>query len=226
MKGLMLTLFSVGFLSFVPGVFWLCGHGLSQDDAKAALGPLVEIPLDQLKNSGSAAVIVTIPNNAQWTRIRRAWGDPAYLIAAIEHPETSGLVHCLDQLEIRVQATNQSGLIPLKTSKGCCPYGLSSACPDSGLEFRATPGSDLTLHATSTAHSMPAGELIVLCYWKNNVKDKLVGISLDEDLRRISEIATPIGFVLILSGVSVLVRRRVVGRRSRRLDTRRPPSVT
>jgi hypothetical protein len=209
-KGLTLTLISAGFLFFIPGVLWLCNHGLSQDDAAAALSPLARVPLHQLQNSDSAAVIVTIPNNAQWSRIRGKWGEPDYLIAAIEHPQSARLVHCFDQLGIKVEATNESGLIPLKTAQGCCPYGYSSACPDSGQEFRAATGSDLTLDATSTTHSMPVGELIVICYWKNNVKDKLVGIMLDDDLWRISEIAGPIGFILILSGVSALVRRRVV----------------
>jgi len=212
MKGLMLTLISAGFLCLIPGALWLRDRNLSEDDAAAAVRPLARIPLHQFEESGSSAVIFTIPNDAQWKRIRSAWGEPAYLVAAVEQPEGHRMILCLDQLGMRVEATRQSGPVELRTAKGCCPYGFFAACPDSGLEFRATPGNDITLHAASTAHSLPKGELIVICNW-NDLKDKIVGIMLAEDLWRISKFATPAGLILMLSGVSLLVRRRVQRRR-------------
>ena len=70
MKGLTLTLFAAGFLCFIPGALWLCYHGLSQDDEAAAFRPLARIPLHQFEESGSAAVILTIPDDVQWKCLR------------------------------------------------------------------------------------------------------------------------------------------------------------
>jgi hypothetical protein len=52
---------------------------------------------------------------------------------------------------------------------------------------------------------MPAGELVLMCYWKNDVKDRLVGMTLDEDLWKVSRVTLPLGLGLILLGSVVLV---------------------
>jgi hypothetical protein len=123
------------------------------------------------------------------------------------------LIHCLDQFGIQIEVTKQGGRVPLKPAKGA-PYGYTATCPESGLEFQAAPGVDLTIRATSPRHPMPAGELVLMCYWKNNVKDKMVGIMLDEDLWRISRITAPIGLILILCGAALQSIRKISGRRN------------
>jgi len=195
-----------GFLFLLPGALWLLGHGLSSDDAAVALGPLARIPLEQLESAGSAAVVVTIPDNAQWTRIRQAWGEPEYLIAVAENPRGEGLIHCLDELGIRVTVTTKTGQVSLKIAQGW-PYGYRGTCPQAGLELEPEPGTDLTIRVSSPPRRMPAGELVLVCYWQN-VKDKLVGIGLDEDLLKMYRVTLPTSILLIIAGVTLLTRRR------------------
>jgi len=199
------ALIAIGFLLLLPGALWLFTHGLSSDDAAAALSPLARIPLDQLETAGSAAVVVTIPDNPQWIRIRHEWGEPEYLIAAVENPRRDGLIHCLDELGIRVTVTTKAGQVSLKTAQGW-PYGYRGTRPQSGLELEAKPGTDLTVRVSSPPRRMPAGELVLMCYWQN-VKDKLVGIGLDEDLLEMSRVTKTAGILLIIAGMSLLMRR-------------------
>ena len=63
---------------------------------------------------------------------------------------------------------------------------------------------------------MPAGELIVLSNW-DNLKDKMVGVMLTEDLRKIPWYCVGIGLAMILAGSIALVHRP----RVRKMDT--PP---
>lgn len=202
-----------GLLFLVPRVFFV-GQGLTSDDEMTALVPLARIPLDQLADAGSAAVIATIPNNAQWARIRRKWGDPLYFVGAVEHQKT---IHCLDQVGIRVKITSETASIPLRTARGA-PYGYSDQCPNAGLTFQAAPGTDLTIRATSPRYPMPPGELIVVCDWFN-LKDKLVSIAIDEELAKVARVSTPLGAFLILAGVLVLVLGH---KRPRSMDSHRP----
>lgn len=187
-----LAMMALGILFLLPGVVWLLGRGISQDDAEVACGPLARIPLDQLENLGSAAVVVTIPDSAQWKRIRHAWGDPDYLVAAVESPQSAQIIHCLDELGINIDVIVKSVHIPLKPALGR-PYGYRGTCPQSGVEFRAAPGSDATIRVAAPRRHMPAGELVLMCYWKKGVKDKLAGIALEEELWTIARITTGIG---------------------------------
>ena len=180
-----------------------------------AVSPLVRIPLDQLANAGSAAVIVTVPNNSQWVRIRRQWGDPSYFVGAAKYPDTAREILCLDRLGVAVEVRAETGIVHLQVSQGP-PYGYSALCPDFGFEFHAPPGTDLTIRASSSHHPMPAGDLIVLCDWEN-LKDKTVGVMLTEDLRRLAEYCLGIGLAMILAGGFAFMRRA-----PRRMDTPQP----
>ena len=163
---LSIALIVVGFLFLSAAAFLFFEGSLNGDDEMTALSPLVRIPLDQLANSGSAAVIATIPRNAQWARIRRQWGDPSYFVGAMKYPETAGQIHCLDELGITVEVRAKTGIISLKVAKRY-PYPYWARCTGPGFEFRAPPGTDLTIRASSSRHPMPAGDLIVLCNWEN-----------------------------------------------------------
>jgi hypothetical protein len=186
---------------------------LNSDDEMTAVSPLARIPLDQLANSGSAAVIVTVPHNAQWARIRRRWGDPSYFVGAVEYPETARAIRCFDELGISVEIRTKIGIVSLQPAKGP-PYGYSARCPDAGFEFHAPAGTDLTIRASSPRHPMPAGELVVLCNWEN-LKDKIVGIMLAESFRKMAWYCAAIRLAMTLAGTFALVHRS----RARKMDT-------
>ena len=116
---LSIALIVVGFLFLSAAAFLFFEGSLNSDDEMTAVSPLARIPLDQLATSGSAAVIVTVPHNAQWARIRRQWGDPSYFVGAVEYPETAAReIRCLDQLGIAVEIRTKAGIIPLKPANG------------------------------------------------------------------------------------------------------------
>src|SRR5690242_199908 len=113
MRKLAIAVIVVGFVCLSAGAFMFLAGDLNSDDEMTAVSPLVRIPLDQLANSGSAAVIVTVPNNAQWERIRRQWGDPGYFVGAMSYRATAGQIHCLDELGITVEVKANTGAVPL-----------------------------------------------------------------------------------------------------------------
>jgi len=205
----------VGFLLLSAAAFLFFPGRLNSDDEMTAVCPLVRIPLDQLANAGSPAVIVTVPNNSQWAHIRRQWGDPSYFVGAAKYPDTAREILCLDRLGVAVEVRAETGIVPSKVAQGP-PYGYSALCPDFGFEFRAPPGTDLTIRASSLRHPMPAGDLIVLCNWEN-LKDKIVGVMLAEDLRRMAEYCLGIGLAMILAGGFAFMRRA-----PRKMDTPQP----
>ena len=63
-------------------------------------------------------MVVTIPDNPQWKQIRRTWGDPDYLVAAVEYPQSGRIIHCLDELEIHVDVIVKGVHVPLKPAQG------------------------------------------------------------------------------------------------------------
>jgi hypothetical protein len=88
------------------------------------------------------------------------------------------------------------------------PYGYSSDCKRSSLAFQAAPGPELAVTITKSGdRPLPSGDLIIVSNWPNT-KDKLVGISLDEKLRRILTATSSVGVVLMVIAVGILVRRR------------------
>ncbi|HXI41797.1 MAG TPA: hypothetical protein VNH83_17565 [Bryobacteraceae bacterium] len=203
----------LGFVCLSAGAYMYLAGDLNSDDEMTAVSPLLRIPLDQLANSGSAAVIVTVPHNVQWERIRRKWGDPGYFVGAMNYPETAGQIHCLDELGIIVEVKANTGAVLLRAARHH-PYPYWARCLSAGYEFRASPGTELTIRATSARHPMPTGELIVLCNWEN-LKDKTVGVMLTEDMHRIAAYPVGIGLAMMLAGTFVLVHRS----RATKIDT-------
>jgi hypothetical protein len=61
---------------------------------------------------------------------------------------------------------------------------------------------------------MPSGDLVVLYNWEN-LKDKMVGVMLGDDLLRISWYCAAIGLAMTLAGSFALMRRF----RTRKMDT-------
>jgi hypothetical protein len=177
--------------------------GLKSGDDVIALAPLATVRLDQI---GTAPLItkLVIPDTPQWSRIRRVWGDPAFIISAVSLEKR--FAYCLPDLGISVEVNGQGNRIPLEFSNP--PYGYSSDCERSSLAFQAVSGSELNVTITKSGdRPIPSGELIIVSNWPNT-KDKLVGVSLNEKLRPILMATSSLGFMLIVIAVWTLVRRR------------------
>jgi hypothetical protein len=206
-KRLPLWLGGIGSLLLVPGILWVAGSKsrLSDEDARVALQPLKRIQLAGI-DRGPLSVTLMIPDTAQWTKIRKGWGEPDLVISAVEPAGSFAL--CLPEVPVRIVLIDAAGrLIPLQP--GGAPYGYSTSCPSSSLRFHADPGSELTLklvgHGTGT---VPAAELIVKNDWFNT-KDKLVGLALVKDIESLVKWLSIAGFLLVASGVGVFFVNRI-----------------
>src|SRR3982074_2486759 len=73
-----------GLLLLIPGTLSVPSmmFGLKSGDDQVALTPLASVGLDRI---GTAPLItkLVIPDTPQWRRIRRVWGEPAFIISAV-----------------------------------------------------------------------------------------------------------------------------------------------
>ncbi len=205
-----LGLSAIGALLVFPGVLWFAGSGtrLNDDDVSSALKPLTQIRLDSIGEQPLSVTLIN-PNTARWTRIRKAWGEPEFVFAAID--PTGRIAQCLPKMGVRIELWDPIGrAIVLRPGGG--PYGYSTDCESSSLRFRAAVGDVLTLEVTKIGEGVTTGDLIVVGDWFNT-KDKLVGVALDKDIQPILKWPSITGSLLILSALLVFVRNRVRQRR-------------
>jgi hypothetical protein len=177
---------------------------LSPADANEALTNLADVKLDRIAAKELLVISLVIPDTEQWARIRRRWGTPDYLIAAVSPAKS---LYCLPTLPVSIAVANNTDQIPRQPSGP--PYGYSSDCSISTFKFNATPGTKLTVSVgRNGTEPLPPGHLIIVGSWWNT-KDKLVGIALDLWLGSVPMIAIMSGLVLILFAGLLTWRRRV-----------------
>lgn len=202
-----LWLSAVGGLLFLPGILWVAASGslINDDDASIALQPLTRIHLDGIATGPLSAAFI-VPDTAQWTRIRKTWGQPEFVVSAVE--PTGRFALCLPDMPVRIELRDQTGrVIPLQPYGG--PYGYSRSCESSSLRFHAAVGDEFTLKVTKTGvRTVPAGDLIVIRDWFNT-KDKLVGLYLDHDVKSLVMWLSIVGLLLVLSGAGVFTVNHV-----------------
>jgi hypothetical protein len=203
-----ISLWLAGLVLLGPGVFWFSSCRLTENDVGVAFTKLIRIPLAQLEASHSVTVAATLPDTRAWRRIRRAWGDPGYILAAVSPPDR-GLVYCFEHVGIQADVKRNGAEIPLTVASDP-PYGFSTECHADGLAFRAPPGSELTVRITALAASpLPAGDLMIMSYWKANTKDRLVRVQIDDSLRTLFTITSLAGLILIAWGGIIFGRRNI-----------------
>jgi hypothetical protein len=115
-------------------------------------------------------------------------------------------------MPFRIELTDQKGgVLRLQPHGG--PYGYSTSCEASSLQFNAAPADELTLKVTNTANTASRGDLLVVSDWLST-KDHIVGLELDKDVASLLKWPSIAGSVLVLSGAGIFVRnrfRRVLG---------------
>ena len=188
----------LGLLTLAAGGFLTSKRlqDLSQADASAALANLADVQLDRIAAADPLAISLIIPDTPQWVRIRRKWGEPDFLIAALS--PVKSFCYCLAKLPVTITVADIAGQIPRQPAGPS--YAYSADCPTSTLKFEAAPGTKLTVSvAKNGTQPLPPGDLIIVGSWWNT-KDKLVGIALDEELRKVANSAIVSGSVLLLAG--------------------------
>ena len=204
-KGLYLIPGILGLLATAIGLLFYPFHRMTRDDMYVAFRKPVQIPLRSLEMSGSSTVVFHIPDTEQWTHIRKEWSEPRYVSAIDSGPlrNDSHEVINLEDAGVKVELFRAGKTVSLNITNQP-PYGFSSYSLNSCLEFRASPGDELTLHVTSVKQTaQPEGaELFVIADW-HNTKDLIVGAMISEDLLPYSRGAIVVGCLLFVAAVVI-----------------------
>lgn len=191
----------------LPAILWVATseRRLDGDDASIALNPIARIPLDTLRKGPFSATLI-VPDTVRWKRIRKAWGEPEFVISAVE--PTRRFTLCLPKMPARIELCDAAGRVVSLQPAGA-PYGYSASCELSSLRFQAARGDKLTLKVTETGSgTVPAGYLIVVGDWFNT-KDNLVGLDLDKDIDSLVKWLSIIGCLLVVAGGGVIIWAKV-----------------
>ena len=199
-----------GLLLLVSGAlgwFWLWFRP-SPAEAEFVLQPLIQIPVEQIAGQKTTELNFITPGPPAFPpSIRRAWGDPDLVIAAISEARRSQ--YCFDSVAVTVLAGPQ--LRDLGRSGAI--YGYASAyntsCNSIGREFRLRPDETASIQLAVTGSAIPSGaEIVVMPTWAYT-KDNLAGLSIDEDLRRIAKWSMVAGmFTILFSGFLFVLSKR------------------
>jgi len=174
-------------------------------DARLASLKLAEIPTSEIQMEAERVTTVRTPNSEEWRRLIAEWGAPAFIAAVMSRSEKAEL-RCFPQTQLALKVTDPEGrAIPTRPAQAA-PYGYTSQCAITGIEFTAAPGSEFLLHVTRLgSQTETGGELIVVPYWRYE-KDRLVGDMIAPDLKRIAMVLGALGICCL--GASLWLRRR------------------
>ncbi|MBI3682191.1 MAG: hypothetical protein HY235_17565 [Acidobacteria bacterium] len=205
-KRISLSLAISGLFLLVPGAYHSLSIKLTGNDSSAALSKLARISLEHLAAERTATMSATIPDSGQWERIRRDWGDPGYLVAAVDLKGKTAF--CFDTLGLQVDVIHKGNLVPVETASEP-PYGYSAACRIIGVSFRVKPSADVFIRASVPAQRpMPPGELVLLAYWGAATKDRIASIRQEERREHVFGVLATIGFALIVCAAWAAIRAR------------------
>jgi hypothetical protein len=209
-RGFQLALVVVGVILLAPAAWYWAWIWISDPvqprDLRVAFERLAAVPLKRIDNDRSMDLTVVTPNDVIWSRIRRNWGDPGYIITAAS-PGPKHYMYCLKDLGLSVRAMIGSELLKLEIAE-YPPYGYSSNCKPAGLLFRAPPGATVRIHVGAQDRFSADADLIIEPYWTMGTKDHLVGISLEEDLHlRAVAIALAVAGIIAISLAVLLFSR-------------------
>src|SRR5262249_23524179 len=130
-KRLHVWLALLGVLLMLPAA-WLWqsrSASLRPVEEHAAFERLATVPLSRIEERAPLRFTVAIPDNLHWKRIRRLWGDPGYIIAAIS-PDRK-YMYCWNSLELDVQAMVGTERVALEPANYPL-YGYSAQCQFDG----------------------------------------------------------------------------------------------
>jgi hypothetical protein len=116
------------------------------------------------------------------------------------------LVHDFSLLKLEVKITVAGRPAPVEKATGV-PYGHSSDTQTTGLSFVAAPGDEVRIDVRkSDPGALPDGELVLSPDWNIAVKDRLVGLGLDNDIYQAARALAWVGFALTSLGFVGLFR--------------------
>ena len=184
----------IALLLILPSALTSGVFGPTAEDAELTVTPAAQLPLDALKKAGSVSVIFEVPAGAQWTRIRDHWGDPDYIVFAVDKRDRS--VVSWSSIGVAVTASVASRPLPVEAASAA-PYGYSSSARDPGVVIRPGPGARVRVDfAVASGDAGPVSEILIQPDWPF-MKDRLVGVALTPHLRPHIRVAAVFGVLLL-----------------------------
>jgi hypothetical protein len=190
--------------SLVVWALWIRPRaGMTVADEVRAFQRLASAELTDTRG-GSTDLTFTAPNDPAWSRITGRWGDPGYLVA-VSSPGKQ--LRCFNEAITAISAVEGGGRSLPLVRAGEPLYGYSGQCRDEGVTIRPKAGAQVRVHADLDRARLGTGaELIILPYWTESVKDRMVGSQLDSYIRRATEFLVSVGVLLV--GWAFWPRRR------------------
>jgi hypothetical protein len=204
---------AVGLLLVLAGI-WVRAAAIGTpqpDEFKAAFTRLADVPMDLTQTGRSVELTPVIPNDEVWRRVRKRWGEPSYIVAAVSSPPEN-YMYCLSQLGLMASVTADG--VPVTTfTADQPPYGYSAnlSCKQLALRFAAAPGQHLQIAITGQPDRVSKGDrIIVEPFWTDDTKDRRVGYALVEELHlsALWRILVTLGAASTMYGFWGIVKRR------------------
>jgi hypothetical protein len=186
---------------------------LRRSDIKKALEPLAVIPLTSMRPGAPISREVTAPSGRWWNRMTSTYGNPKFLIAAVNVPIGAGghdrRVYRTDEVPINVKVLRAGSPVKLQSTTDA-PYIYSSEPTSGGQLFAASAGEHLNLTAELMSPGQPLpGDLVVVANWpRSAISDAFDAFSIVDTFRWFLLTSCAIGVVLIVYGVRGSRRQR------------------
>lgn len=194
------ALITAGLCLLLPALYTSGISGATEEDWDVASTPVVRVPLDSLQDGRSMSLVFSVPATDQWARIRKAWGDPGYVVFCRTDDYRQAV---LSWASLGLEVTGSTGLGPLElTAAG--PVANSDGAADTGVVFRPRPGERVRLDVTAKSpRVLPSGELVVQANWDSNAKARMVGMVFSLNWRPYLRWGLVGGIVLLLAAATV-----------------------
>ena len=202
--GGLLSLLGVGLLSVYP----LTRLAASRDesDINRALAPLLKVPLDQLQTPIARSLVVIIPNDDQWQRIIRRFGQPAFVFVVVDDDGLSNeRVYSAAEVGLDLQVRRNGIEIALTTELQSPEDYSAHANTLKAIKLSAAPGD--TLQVTARVHTTAPGSqvLLVTPNWGITVSHWAEGAGIDSAVRQLLAVgAAMAGLIIVWWGLTFL----------------------
>ena len=191
----------VSALLLLPAGWRMVSSPPTYNDLDAANARVVRMALSSFSSSVPMRLSFHVPDSAQWVQIRRRWGDPGYVVFALEASRTTWVIP-FNKLDLDVAISGKRGVVAREPARDMV-YPYSSLTSDIGLRFTPEAGDDLTVVLTARSpNSMPPGELVIAPYWDSRMKGYAVGVQMSDYFAYVAWGCAGMGLA-ILVGIAV-----------------------
>lgn len=186
---------------------------LRRADVVRALQPLAVISLAKIDAGSPTFREISVPFDRSWNRMTNRYGNPKFLIAAVNVPiGTDGQdrrVYRSDEVAINLKVLRAGSPVKLESTTDA-PYIYSSEPTSGGLLFSASAGDHLSLTAEPMSPGRPLpGDLVVVANWpRGAIADAFGAFNIVDSFRWFLLASCAIGIGLIVYGVRESRRAR------------------